>query len=89
MTNEILEKLKAAKSAEELIEMAKANGAEITAEDAQKLFSQNDNTGKKANIKKTKAIFSAFLKFIKHSSAKKYRLSLYHFIQKFKLPRTD
>ena len=40
MTNEILEKLKAAKSAEELIEMAKANGAEITAEDAQKLFSQ-------------------------------------------------
>ena len=38
--NEIFEKLKAAKSAEELVEIAKANGAEITAEDAQKLFSQ-------------------------------------------------
>ena len=40
MTNEILEKLKAAKSAEELVEIAKANGAEITEQDAQKLFSQ-------------------------------------------------
>ena len=40
MANEIFEKLKAAKSAEELVEIAKANGAEITAEDAQKLFSQ-------------------------------------------------
>ena len=40
MTNEILEKLKVAKSVEELIEMAKANGAEITEQDAQKLFSQ-------------------------------------------------
>ena len=37
---ELLEKLQTAKSAEELIEMAKAEGAEITAEDAQKLFSQ-------------------------------------------------
>ena len=40
MTNEILKKLKAAKSVEELVEIAKANGAEITAEDAQRLFSQ-------------------------------------------------
>ena len=40
MTNEILKKLKAAKSVEELVEMAKANGAEITEQDAQKLFSQ-------------------------------------------------
>ena len=37
---EIFAKLKAAKSAEELVEIAKANGAEITAENAQKLFSQ-------------------------------------------------
>ena len=40
MTNEILKKLKAAKSVEELVEIAKANGAEITEQDAQKLFSQ-------------------------------------------------
>ena len=40
MENDFFEKLKAAKSAEELVEIAKANGAEITAEDAQKLFSQ-------------------------------------------------
>ena len=40
MANEIFEKLKAAKSAEELVEIAKANGAEITVENAQKLFSQ-------------------------------------------------
>ncbi len=40
MTNEILEKLKVAKSVEELVEIAKANGAEITEQDAQKLFSQ-------------------------------------------------
>ena len=40
MANEIFAKLKAAKSAEELVEIAKANGAEITAENAQKLFSQ-------------------------------------------------
>ena len=40
MANEIFEKLKAAKSAEELVEIAKANGAEITVENAQKLFQQ-------------------------------------------------
>ena len=38
--NEIFAKLKEAKSAEELVEIAKANGAEITVENAQKLFSQ-------------------------------------------------
>ena len=38
--NEIFAKLKEAKSAEELVEIAKVNGAEITAENAQKLFSQ-------------------------------------------------
>ena len=38
--NDFFEKLKAAKSAEELVEIAKANGAEITEQDAQKLFSQ-------------------------------------------------
>ena len=38
--NEIFAKLKEAKSAEELVEIAKANGAEIVAEDAQTLFSQ-------------------------------------------------
>ena len=45
MANEIFEKLKAAKSAEELVEIAKANGAEITAENAQKLFSQISGGG--------------------------------------------
>lgn len=32
MANEIMEKLKAAKSAEELLDIAKANGKELTAE---------------------------------------------------------
>lgn len=40
MENDIFEKLKEAKSAEELVEIARANGAEIAAEDAQTLFSQ-------------------------------------------------
>ena len=40
MENDFFEKLKAAKSAEELARLAKANGAEITEQDAQKLFSQ-------------------------------------------------
>ena len=35
---ELLEKLQSAKSAEELIEMAKAEGAEIPADKAQELF---------------------------------------------------
>ncbi len=37
---ELLEKLKAAKSVEELVEMAKANGAEIPADEAQELFAK-------------------------------------------------
>lgn len=37
---EIFEQLKSAKTAEELAEIAKENGVKITAEDAQKLFSQ-------------------------------------------------
>ena len=36
--NEIFAKLKEAKSADELIEIAKANGAEITAEEASEIF---------------------------------------------------
>ena len=38
MANEIMEKLKAAKSAEELLDIAKANGKELTAEQAKTLF---------------------------------------------------
>ena len=38
MTNEILKKLKAAKSVEELVEMAKAEGAEIAPDKAKELF---------------------------------------------------
>ena len=37
---ELLEKLKSAKSAEELVEMAKANGAEIPADEAEELFAK-------------------------------------------------
>ena len=37
---ELLKKLKAAKSAEELVEMAKANGAEIPADKAVELFAK-------------------------------------------------
>ena len=37
---ELLEKLQAAKSVEELIEMAKAEGAEIPADKAQELFAK-------------------------------------------------
>ena len=40
MTNEILKKLKAAKSVEELVEIAKANGAEIAPDKAQELFAK-------------------------------------------------
>ena len=38
MANEIMEKLKAAKSAEELLEIAKANGKGLTAKQAKTLF---------------------------------------------------
>ena len=37
---ELLEKLQSAKSAEELVEMAKANGAEIPADEAEELFAK-------------------------------------------------
>ena len=37
---ELLEKLKAAKAVEELVEMAKANGAEIPADEAEELFAK-------------------------------------------------
>ena len=40
MTNEILKKLKAAKSVEELVEIAKANGAEIAPDKAEELFAK-------------------------------------------------
>ena len=45
MTNEILEKLKAAKSAEELARIAKANGAEIPADKAEELFAKLNAEG--------------------------------------------
>ena len=42
---ELLEKLKAAKSAEELVEMAKAEGAEIPADKAEELFARLNAEG--------------------------------------------
>lgn len=42
---ELFEKLQAAKSAEELIEMAKAEGMEITAERAEELFTALNSEG--------------------------------------------
>ena len=42
---ELLEKLQAAKSAEELIELAKAEGVEIPADKAQELWSQLNDIG--------------------------------------------
>ena len=45
MTNEILEKLKAANSAEELARIAKANGAEIPADKAEELFAKLNAEG--------------------------------------------
>ena len=40
LTNEIIEKAKAAKSAEELLEIAKANGVEMTLDEAATYFAQ-------------------------------------------------
>ena len=40
LTPEMIEKLKAAKSAEELVELAKANGIEMTADEAEACFEQ-------------------------------------------------
>ena len=45
MANEIMEKLKTAKSAEELLEIAKANGKELTAEQAKTLFERLHSGG--------------------------------------------
>ena len=42
---ELLEKLKAAKSVEELVEMAKANGAEIAPDKAEELFAKLNAQG--------------------------------------------
>ena len=44
-TNEMLEKAKAAKSAEELLELAKAEGIELTAEQAAKAFAELNKSG--------------------------------------------
>ena len=45
ISKELLEKAKAAKSAEELAEMAKAEGVEMTAEEAEKAFADLHKTG--------------------------------------------
>lgn len=45
LNKELLEKAKAAKSAEELAEMAKAEGVEMTAEEAEKAFADLHKTG--------------------------------------------
>ena len=45
MTNEILEKLKVAKSVEELVETAKAEGAEIAPDKAEELFAKLNAEG--------------------------------------------
>ena len=45
MKKELIEKAKTAKSAEELLEMAKAEGMELTAEEAEKHFCELHKTG--------------------------------------------
>ena len=45
MANEIMEKLKAAKSAEELLDIAKANGEELTAEQAKVAYDRLCGSG--------------------------------------------
>ena len=45
LTPELIAKAKAAKSAEELLELAKANGIEITAEESKIYFEQLSTTG--------------------------------------------
>ena len=46
LTNEMIEKAKVAKSAEELLEIAKANGVEMTPDEAATYFAQlNPNSG--------------------------------------------
>ena len=51
MTNEILKKLKAAKSVEELVETAKAEGAEIPADKAEELFAKLNAEGELSDDK--------------------------------------
>ena len=45
LTKEMIEKAKAAKSAEELLELAKAEGIELTAEQAAKAFTELNKSG--------------------------------------------
>ena len=45
LTPELIAKAKAAQSAEELLELAKANGIELTAEEAKTYFGQLNTTG--------------------------------------------
>ena len=45
MTDEFFEKAKAAKSAEELLSLAKANGVELTKEDAEECFAKLNKSG--------------------------------------------
>ena len=45
LTKEMIEKSKAAKSAEELLELAKAEGIELTAEQAAKAFTELNKSG--------------------------------------------
>ena len=48
LTPEMIEKAKAAKSAEELLELAKANGVEMTADEAATYFAQlNPKSGER------------------------------------------
>ena len=48
-TKEMLEKAKSAKSAEELMELAKAEGMELTAEEAEKHFAELHRSGELAD----------------------------------------
>ena len=45
LTNELIEKAKTAKTAEELLEMAKAENIEMTAEEAAKVYAELHKTG--------------------------------------------
>lgn len=49
ISKEMLEKAKSAQSAEELLEMAKAEGVELTAEDAGKAFAELHRSGELAD----------------------------------------
>lgn len=49
ITKELMEKAKSAKNAEELTELAKAEGIELTAEDAEKAFAELHKSGELAD----------------------------------------